>query len=682
MLKRIRLSPLLSSLILLLGVSASADEYASIAKGALYLKAQEAIRLGNYDLGTTLIGRLKDDTVIGPWATALEIELMIARQGYDEAKISLNKLKLEEKSHLQKIYKDKLSLELSLLDNTSGKINLDKIANLTTKKTKILRSDIPYLSALAACKRKEFKTCLLSLQEVQLTHPKTLAANKARVMAEELIKTTPSLNAVTSTRGYILKEIRALQSNQKPAEALKVLETSVEKKIINDQTERSVFDLKIALLDAAGQTANTSKYLTTLSEQPGPLKPAALSELATRAWNKNEHAELDKRLKQIGKTPFSKYLEARAAEEKGDVDSAIKNFSWLYQVGGHPYTAQTGFRLSWLYLREGKFKEATKVLTRLKKINPKDNYYDTEAITYWLDLSQKQVASPKVSYLSDPRLYYYWLKKGAAISRPFEIEVEAPLKQLVTSVGCNHHTVTLPEETRIYLSELASYGLSTILGDEISLALKERKENLGEIRARANFVKDLGSPAESIKELRASETAYARLERECLGSVIDILYPKSYLEIFKKESKRTGVDPFLLMAITRTESAYDPLAISRSGAMGLMQLMPFTAELEGFTGYKDGRPEDAFRPDVNIRLGANHLQRLFEKYGDQWHLVIAAYNAGGQAVDRWLTRYPETPPEVWVELISYKETRNYVKKVLGAYWAYKFASDISDISDT
>ncbi len=668
---------LLLSLVLFGAFTVVADDYDGIAKGALYIKAQEAVRLGNYDLSSAIIERLKDDTIIGPWAKLLAVEAQISKQEYSQAENSLKNVILEPKSHLQKLYKEKLTLELSLLDKATAIVNSKKMGELTLRKTKLLKSELSYLSALSACKRKEFKTCLLSLQDVQLVHPKTIAAHKARIIADDLVKSIPSLSPVTASRGYIIKEVRSLQINQKPAAALTTLEDGIARNIINDQSEKSVFDLKISLLDATSQTENCRRYIANLAEKPGPLRYSALSELATRAWNKNEHAELEQRLKQIGKTPFSAYLEARAAEEKGDYTSAIKSFNWLYQIGGHPYIAQTGFRLSWLYLREGKFKEAARVLTRLKKVNPRDNYYDSEAITYWSDLAQQQKPASKVSYLTDPRLYYYWLKKGASIARPYEMQNQEPLRQLVSSVGCNHHTVALPEGTRSYLAELATYGMTSILEDEVSLALKERNENLGEIRARANFVKDLGAPAGSIKELRASESAYARIEKECLGAVIDILYPHSYLDVYKNESARTGVDPLLLMAITRTESAYDPLAISRSGAMGLMQLIPPTAELEGFTGYKDGRPEDAFRPNVNIRLGANHLKRLFDKYGDQWHLAIAAYNAGGQAVDRWLTRYPNTPPEIWVELISYKETRNYVKKVLGAYWAYKFASDIS-----
>ena len=88
--------------------------------------------------------------------------------------------------------------------------------------------------------------------------------------------------------------------------------------------------------------------------------------------------------------------------------------------------------------------------------------------------------------------------------------------------------------------------------------------------------------------------------------------------------------------------------------------------MEGMT-----KDEDLFSPAVNIRLGAKHMSGLLKKYNGEKIYAIAAYNAGAKAVDRWLARYPHVKPEVWMELISYNETRQYVKKVLSAQRQYK-----------
>ncbi len=227
------------------------------------------------------------------------------------------------------------------------------------------------------------------------------------------------------------------------------------------------------------------------------------------------------------------------------------------------------------------------------------------------------------------------------------------------------------------IARLAQLGLIALFEDELSLALPSRIASKQGVFDRASFALSLGGATTAIKEIRAFSKIYRELEKNCLAEILPILYPINHLEIFEHEADRTGIDKHLLMAITRTESTFDPLAKSWVGAMGLMQLMPATAELEGFTGFKNDTPETIFSPAENIRLGANHLKRLTDKYGDNWHLVIAAYNAGGQAVDRWIKRYPNASEDIWVEMINFKETRHYVKKVLGAYWSYKTSELLS-----
>jgi soluble lytic murein transglycosylase len=107
------------------------------------------------------------------------------------------------------------------------------------------------------------------------------------------------------------------------------------------------------------------------------------------------------------------------------------------------------------------------------------------------------------------------------------------------------------------------------------------------------------------------------------------------------------LDSDLLRAVVQTESNYDPDAVSKKGAVGLMQLMPETARRMGVT--------DPFHPAENLEAGARHLRRLIQKYEGRLPLALSAYNAGEKAVER----YEGIPP--------FPETRNYVEKVLKAY---------------
>jgi hypothetical protein len=108
-----------------------------------------------------------------------------------------------------------------------------------------------------------------------------------------------------------------------------------------------------------------------------------------------------------------------------------------------------------------------------------------------------------------------------------------------------------------------------------------------------------------------------------------------------------GIDPRLVQALMQAESAYNPRAVSKKGAMGLMQLMPGTAREVAVT--------DAFDPEQNIRGGVAYLRRMLDIFGGRTELAVAAYNAGPGAVQR----YAGIPP--------YAETRQYVERVLGLY---------------
>jgi len=103
------------------------------------------------------------------------------------------------------------------------------------------------------------------------------------------------------------------------------------------------------------------------------------------------------------------------------------------------------------------------------------------------------------------------------------------------------------------------------------------------------------------------------------------------------------------------------------GAVGLMQLMPATAdEVAGRTLNRD----DLEQPELNARLGSRYLAWLLRQWnGNPW-LAIASYNAGPGAAGSWRSPELQTDPELWVERIPYPETRLYTKKVLGNLWAY------------
>ena len=122
-------------------------------------------------------------------------------------------------------------------------------------------------------------------------------------------------------------------------------------------------------------------------------------------------------------------------------------------------------------------------------------------------------------------------------------------------------------------------------------------------------------------------------------------------KLISNASKEFNVDSRLLKAMIKAESDFDPRAISRKGAMGLMQIMP--------ENFKMLNIDNPFDPWQNIRAGARYFKELYERFNGKLALSLAAYNAGPTAVDR----YKSIPP--------YQETEEYVRRVLRYYRTFK-----------
>lgn len=150
------------------------------------------------------------------------------------------------------------------------------------------------------------------------------------------------------------------------------------------------------------------------------------------------------------------------------------------------------------------------------------------------------------------------------------------------------------------------------------------------------------------------------------------VYPPGYLDLVRAYAAQRGLDPYLVLGLIREESAFAPRAISRTGARGLMQLMPQTADLTARENkLPPAAPAALETPEVNIRIGVNHLADLYREFGGNLSLTLASYNAGKQPVQRWVQRFGVADEAEFVEDIPYSETRGYVKRVLGSYERYR-----------
>jgi soluble lytic murein transglycosylase len=152
-----------------------------------------------------------------------------------------------------------------------------------------------------------------------------------------------------------------------------------------------------------------------------------------------------------------------------------------------------------------------------------------------------------------------------------------------------------------------------------------------------------------------------------------LLYPAPYAPTLAAACSKHHLSPATLLGLMRQESAFDPAVDSGAGARGLMQIMPEVGRRLWPAGERQPYHADVlYQPDTNIALGCKLLAAEIQRARGDVPQALAAYNAGGDAAESWARRLgPQDPPEMYVDLVEYSETRNYLKTVLGNIENYR-----------
>lgn len=243
-----------------------------------------------------------------------------------------------------------------------------------------------------------------------------------------------------------------------------------------------------------------------------------------------------------------------------------------------------------------------------------------------------------------------------------------------------------------------------------ALPVASSDEEWPELPAKARLLADLGlnSAAEvtlyqeepALRQLysaRASETLcrqYESLDRGfrryslAAGSVNDdilgraptasnlwawqCLYPRPYASTVERLEQRYSLPADLVYSVMRQESEFRPDARSHVGAVGLMQLMPGTAERAARELAIEHQSDRLTQAEYNIELGAFYLGKLLGSFDQRVALAVASYNAGPHAVSRWLSGGKNLPLDIWAARIPYQETRNYLARVMSNWARYRY----------
>jgi len=365
-------------------------------------------------------------------------------------------------------------------------------------------------------------------------------------------------------------------------------------------------------------------------------------------------------------------------EDQGDIGKAVKAYQHAADLAG---SARARFdalwRQGWLYYQHGNFEKAHKTLTRILN-GAKDQQWVAKA-QYWVGRSLANLGSNRKAQehfrrvaQDFPMTYYGQLAQTRLVALPVssqnehqefiqDLEITSKMQDLLDR---DFHYQKAKELANIGFMEEAVVELLNVSQD-----YRTTQEALFEIGKR------LGAFGAFDQALLIARRYFRNLiERQGVprtSALWSMAYPNGYLPTIQNYADSL-VDPYLVAGIIREESLYNPEALSPVGAIGLMQLMPTTAQrVAKKIGLLSFERDDLFTAEVNIRLGVKYVGQLLREYEGKVIQVIAAYNAGPKAVKRWAKKNGHRETDEFVELISYKETRRYVKRVLTSYHVYR-----------
>lgn len=160
-----------------------------------------------------------------------------------------------------------------------------------------------------------------------------------------------------------------------------------------------------------------------------------------------------------------------------------------------------------------------------------------------------------------------------------------------------------------------------------------------------------------------------------IGIIKIVWYPLNHFEIVKEEASKNNIDPYLVMAIIKTESGFNKEATSNKKAKGLMQIIDTTAnDVNSQINVVNNVNENLYDEKVNIALGCKYLSNLIKKYNGNYYVAICAYNAGMGNVDKWIEQgiVPQDLNKYRNVILPFNETSSYLNRVVTRYKIYRF----------
>jgi soluble lytic murein transglycosylase len=451
---------------------------------------------------------------------------------------------------------------------------------------------------------------------------------------------------------------------------------------------------ELALADAlhrGGRNREAKAELTTLPGATPDQNAQRLYILGEVAWASDENAAFYHSVDELRElAPTSTWLEQALISVANlhlvhhEYEQSLDAFRELQQRFPNGSRASYAhWKTAWLTLRMGKNDEAKKLFDEQIAMYPGAN--ETSAALYWrarLAEEDNQPAMARAYYqkLSDRFRNYYYAELGRQRLQKLPQAVDPPGEHpLLERIPPLEHAekVTLSElptdDLHLQKAELlGNGGLIDFAVRELQAAASADGGNWGPAQT-AQLYTDTGHYDRAIEVMKHSVPSYFAVEIPTLPRAYwDALFPRPYWADLKRFSVANGLDPYLVASLIRQESEFNPLAVSRANAVGLMQLLPKTGKVVAhqveLRGYN---PTQLFTPAVNLQLGTRYFRGMVDKFGGSFEQALAAYNAGSDRVEDWMGQGQYRDAPEFVESIPFTETREYVQAIMRNTAVYK-----------